>query len=86
MATQRADKGGKKEQNFENALSRLEKIVEEMESGTLNLDRLMSHFEEGTQLVKFCTAKLNEVEHKIEKLVKKGDDMLTEPLEIREED
>ena len=57
---------------FEAALKRLETIVEEMELGETDLDTMIASFEEGQKLVKFCTAKLNEVEKKIEKIVKDG--------------
>jgi exodeoxyribonuclease VII small subunit len=57
---------------FEASLSRLESIIEEMESGEMDLDKMIASFEEGQKLVKLCTAKLNEVEKKIEKIVKDG--------------
>ena len=59
--------------SFEQSLARLETLVKEMEGGALSLDRMMACFEEGSQLVKVCEVKLNEVEKKIEILVKKGD-------------
>ena len=70
--------------SFEKSLVRLEAIVKEMEGGQLSLDKMMSHFEEGSTLVKFCSRKLNEVEKKIEQLVKKGDTVTTEPLAVEE--
>ena len=77
----------KKEENpmgFEAALKRLEVIVEEMESGETDLDTMIASFEEGQKLVKFCTAKLNEVEKKIEKIVKDGSGGVTvEPFELK---
>ncbi|MBU0678220.1 MAG: exodeoxyribonuclease VII small subunit [Verrucomicrobia bacterium] len=76
----------KKEQpGFEEALERLEKIVEEMESGNLSLEDMMKHFEEGSMLVKHCDKKLNEVERKIEKLVEKDGEMTTEPFKEDED-
>jgi exodeoxyribonuclease VII small subunit len=67
---------------FEVALKRLETIVDEMESGEMDLDKMIASFEEGQKLVKFCTAKLNEVEKKIEKIVKDGNGGTTvEPFE-----
>ena len=69
------------EPGFEHSLKRLETIVGEMETGSLSLEDMMNRFEEGTGLVKFCTEKLDEVEQKIEKLVKKGDQIVTEPFE-----
>ena len=67
---------------FEESLGRLEVIVREMESGELSLEQMMSGFEEGTQLVKVCTTRLNEVERKIEKLVKKDGEVVTEPFDM----
>ena len=58
---------------FEDALKRVEQIVEQMERGELGLDELVARFEEGQRLVQFCSGKLNEVEQRIEKLVKKPD-------------
>lgn len=72
--------------SFEKALARLEALVKEMESGSLSLDKMMGCFEEGSQLVKVCELKLNEVEKKIEKLVKKGDRVTTEPFTAEAED
>lgn len=59
-------------QSFEAALKRLEAIVEEMESGETELDAMIASFEEGQRLVAFCSSKLNEVEKRIEKIVKDG--------------
>ena len=63
-----------KKMNFEESLKRLDKIVEDMESGEMELDAMISAFEEGQKLVKLCSEKLNEVERKIEKVVKAGPD------------
>lgn len=73
----------KKEESFEAALKRLEEIVEQMESGETDLDTMIASFEEGQRLVKFCTAKLNEVEKKIEKIVKENSNgVVVEPFEL----
>jgi exodeoxyribonuclease VII small subunit len=58
---------------FEQALERLEKIVADMESAELPLDDVVSKFEEGTRLVRFCAQKLEEAEKKIEILARKKD-------------
>lgn len=70
--------------DFEKSLERLEAIVEEMESGDLSLEQMIKHFEEGSKLVTLCSGKLNEVEQKIEKLVKKGGVLTTEPFKPEE--
>lgn len=56
--------------NFEVALEELEKIVERLECGDLSLEDSLAAFEEGVRLVGICNQKLNEVEKKIELLVK----------------
>lgn len=66
---------------FEASLERLETLVREMEGGQLSLDKMMAHFEEGMRLVRVCSARLNEVEQKIEQLVQKGNAIVTEPFE-----
>lgn len=66
---------------FEQALDRLETIVSEMEAGTLSLEDMMARFEEGQGLVKLCSEKLNQVERRIEILVKEGDKVSAKPFE-----
>lgn len=76
----------KDEITFEAALSRLETIVQTMESGETSLDNMISSFEEGQKLVRFCTDKLNEVERKIEKLAKNADgEIQPVPFDVPEE-
>lgn len=61
-------------QTFEDALGRLETILESMESGDTPLADLVAKFEEGSNLLKVCQEKLKEAELKIEKLnIKTGD-------------
>jgi exodeoxyribonuclease VII small subunit len=54
------------EPNFEGAMDRLEKIVEQMESGKLPLEDLIVRYEEGMNLVKVCQERLASAEQKIE--------------------
>ena len=56
--------------SFEAALQNLEQIVEQLECGELSLEDSLAAFEKGVGLVKQCNQKLNEVEKKIELLVK----------------
>lgn len=53
-------------QTFENAIERLESIVEQMESDSLPLEDLLTRYEEGLKLVKFCSEKLDAAEKRIE--------------------
>ena len=52
--------------SFETAMDRLEKIVEQMESGQLPLEDLIVRYEEGMNLVKVCQERLASAEQKIE--------------------
>ena len=54
---------------FEQALARLEEIVEELDSGELPLEQAISRFEEGAALKKLCLERLAQAEAKIEQYV-----------------
>ena len=64
--------------SFEEALKQLEKIVQELESGDLPLEKAMQKFEEGMQLSKYCSDKLDETEKKIQVLLKDQEGQLVE--------
>lgn len=72
---------------FEDALAKLESIVESMESGEVPLAELLAKFEEGTKLLKVCETRLRDAELKIEQLKKQKDGTLTfEKFEAVRED
>lgn len=74
------------EMKFEKAMSRLEKIVEELERGDLDIDKSLEIFEEGIKMSRVCSKKLNEAEAKIEKLTKgKKGEITTELFPIESE-
>lgn len=60
---------------FEEALKKLEKIVEELEHGNLSLDDALKKYQEGIELSRACGLKLESVKKKIDVLAKskKGD-------------
>jgi len=53
---------------FEKAVEQLEKIVEELEGGELDLDLALKRYEEGVKLSRSCTKRLSDAEKKIETL------------------
>src|SRR5580658_403680 len=55
---------------FEEALQKLEAVVEAMEADDLPLETLLAKYEEGAKLVKICQEKLAEAELKIQQLEK----------------
>jgi len=48
---------------FEEAMKRLEQIVQQLEKGDAPLDQSLALFEEGTKLIKACGAALDQAEH-----------------------
>jgi exodeoxyribonuclease VII small subunit len=60
----------KAEISFETAMERLEKIVEEMESGKMLLEDLLVRYEEGMKLVKVCQDRLAHAEQKIQMITR----------------
>ena len=71
---------------FEEALGKLEAIVESMEDGGTPLAEMISKYEEGNKLLKVCEARLKEAELKIEQLKKKRDGAETTPFETTQAD
>jgi exodeoxyribonuclease VII small subunit len=67
--------------SFESALTKLETIVESMESGEVPLAELLAKFEEGNKLLKLCEARLKDAELKIEQLKKSKDGVTFAPIE-----
>ena len=61
---------------FEEALKKLEGVVEAMEADDLPLETLLARYEEGARLVKLCQEKLAEAEVKIQQLEKTAADEL----------
>ncbi|MDD5427935.1 MAG: exodeoxyribonuclease VII small subunit [Candidatus Omnitrophica bacterium] len=58
---------------FEEALKRLEKIVADLEDGSLSLDESLEKYEEGIKLSKACSKKLEVARKKVEILLKNED-------------
>jgi exodeoxyribonuclease VII small subunit len=56
------------EQTLEEALSRLEGIVEALEAGNMSLEESLKLFEEGTGLIRVCSSRLENAERRIEML------------------
>ena len=61
------------EMKFEEALKKLEKIVQNLEDGDLPLDEALEKYEEGIRLSKACAKKLEVAKKKVEILLKNED-------------
>ena len=65
--------------SYEEAIERLNRIVNDLEKGNLPLADSLTLFEEGTALMKRCTELLDQAEQKVV-MLKKGPD--GEPVEL----
>jgi exodeoxyribonuclease VII small subunit len=59
--------------DFEAAIAELESIVKKLEEGDLALERSLELYERGVQLSRFCHARLEEAERRIEILDERGE-------------
>ena len=59
--------------DFEAALTELDAIVKKLEEGDLALDKSLELYERGVQLSRFCHARLEEAERRIEVLNERGE-------------
>ena len=73
------------EVKFEDTLKKLEKIVEELEKGSLSLDEALKKYQEGIELAALCAQRLDNAKKKIDLLVKKRKgDFELKPLDEEE--
>lgn len=70
--------------SFEEALGQLEKIVSELETGDVPLEKSIELYERGTHLKAHCEARLKSAEAKVEKITlsSNGAPAGTEPLDV----
>ncbi|MDD2751672.1 MAG: exodeoxyribonuclease VII small subunit [Candidatus Omnitrophica bacterium] len=73
---------------FEEALKKLEKIVDDLEKGELTLDEALKKYQEGIELSGLCSQRLDNAKKKIDLLVKnKKGELELKPLdEIKAEE
>jgi len=73
------------EMSFEQALKRLEEIVNSLESGRdVSLDEMIAAYSEGLQLSKLCQQKLNEAELQIKEISGEGPSAAVQSEEEKE--
>lgn len=65
---------------FEAGLEELERIVKEMESGDLPLERALELFGKGMELSERCRKQLEDAETRVEMLVRRGEKVTPEPF------
>lgn len=65
-----------KEKSFEENMSELESIVENLEKGDVSLDDAIEEFQKAMSLIKSCDSKLKEAENTIAKIVDENGDVV----------
>jgi len=70
-----------KKERFEDYLASVEKIISDLESGNLDLEKSLEKYEEGVKLLKKCYEILQAMEKKIEVLTKdEQGKLVTKPM------
>jgi exodeoxyribonuclease VII small subunit len=61
--------------NFGEAFEKLNKIVDDLEAGDVDLDAALKQYEEGLKLVQQCKKQLSQVENKVKVIKEKYGDI-----------
>ncbi len=69
-----AKKPKAEEPSYEEAVERVEELIDAIESGEIGLDESLKAFEEGMGLIKTCRARLERAEQRVTELLAQDDD------------
>lgn len=72
--------------SYEEAIARLEQIVNRLEDAEVPLEESLASFQEGIALSRYCRAKLAEIEFKVEYLLKEEQQSLPMPGDNNEQE
>lgn len=67
----------KDELSFEEALSKLEEIVNEMEEGDIPLEQAMNYYAEGSKLSKICHDKLVKADQQLQEIMNEKGELIS---------
>jgi len=70
--------------SFEKSLSRLNQLIEKMESADISLDASLKHFEEGVTLIRDCQKALSTADQKVKILAEKAGKLTLQSFEEKE--
>ena len=60
--------------SYEDAVERIEELIDAIESGEIGLDESLKAFEEGMGLIKVCRSRLEKAEQRVAELLAEDDD------------
>lgn len=69
------------ELSFEQALSNLEEIIRQMESGEAPLESLVTHYQTGVKMLKLCRERIDSAEMKIKEVNEAGGALIEKDFE-----
>lgn len=72
------------ELTFEEAMNKLEEIVQKLEEGDVPLEKAITYYQEGMNLSKICSDKLNHVQDKMTQIINEQGEF--ELFEVQEEE
>ena len=67
--------------DFEQALEELDSLIEQLESGELNLDQSLQQFKRGVELTRHCQGVLEQAQQVVEQLIEPDDESSATPFE-----
>ncbi|GGE10410.1 hypothetical protein GCM10011571_09640 [Marinithermofilum abyssi] len=70
---------------FEQAMERLEEVVDRLENGDVSLEEAIQLYEEGMRLSRICGEKLDKVEQQMEMLVQENGEWVKKPFQPEED-
>ncbi len=85
-ASKQADQAKALQPTFEEALARLEEIVEKLDDGNLPLAQSLALFKEGTKLAKLCRGLLTQAELAVQTALQDVQDDEKDDLQFQESD
>ena len=71
--------------DFEQSMTNLEQLVEQMESGELSLEKALETFEQGIQLTRQCQTMLSEAEQKVQLLIENNGNLESQSFNAPEQ-
>ena len=74
----------KENAGFEQALSELETLIEQLESGKLSLDQSLKQFKRGVELTRHCQGILDQAQQVVEQLIDPDDESSATPFESKD--
>jgi exodeoxyribonuclease VII small subunit len=71
-----------KELSFEDSISKVEKIIDKLQSGDMELDTSLEEFKQGLELINQAQKKLDKASLKVQKIIKENNDIKLEDMDV----